>query len=251
MVLWVAGAYENIFRKEIDPWCGHDLEYLACYGMHIGVNIKHMHLDRPVIFPDKDGEPLQALHRRKDRSIIPDDETRIYLHYICDKFFQKLKPNKILPQHVEEFNKQQMLQVLENLNEPRMYNFINIFVEKGVPDPMLKWMGRLLHMVSGYPALSSVLSFAGYYHFVTASTGNYDENLLTQLKEYNYEIAQLLLLSEGDNSRTVVTDFLEYMLEKLDSIHSVNRKPAPPAQEIPCTYNPPSEVAYYFSPTGE
>ena len=202
------------FRKEINPWCGHDLEYLACDGTHIGVNIKHMHLDRPVIFPDKDGEPLQALHRRKDRNIIPDDETRIHLHYICDKFLQKLKPNKIQPQHVEEFNKQQMLQVLENLNEPRMYNFINIFVEKGVPDPMLKWMGRLLHMLNGDAALSSILPFAGYDHFVTASTGNYDENLLTKLKEYNYEIAQLLLLSEGDNSMTVVTDFLEYMLDK-------------------------------------
>ena len=219
--------------------------------MHISVNIRHMHLDRPVLFPDKDGEPLQALHRRKDRNVIPDDETRIHLCYICDKFFQKLKANKILPQHVEEFKKQQVLQVPENLNEPRMYNFINIFVEKGVPDPMLKWMGRLLHMLSGDAALSSVMPFTGYDHFVTASIGNYDENLLTQLKEYNYEIAQLLLLSEGDNSRTVVTDFLQYMLETLDAIHSVNRKPPPPAQEIPGTYNPPSGVAYYISPTGE
>ena len=203
------------FRKEIDPWCGHDPEYLACDGMHISVNIKHMHLDRPLIFPDKDGKPLQALHKRKDRNIIPNDETRIHLCYICDKFFQKLKSNKILPQYVEEFNKQQMLHVLENLNQPRMYNFINIFVEKGVPDPMLKWMGRLLHMLSGDAALSSVLPFVGYDHFVTASTGNYDKNLLTQLKEYKYEIAQLFFLSEGDNSMTVVTDFLEYMLEKL------------------------------------
>ena len=116
---------------------------------------------------------------------------------------------------------------------------------------MFKWMGRLLHMLSGNAALSSVLPFAGYDHFVTASTGNYDENLLIQLKEYNYEIAQLLLLSERDNSRTVVTDFLEYMLEKLDAIHSVNRKPPPPVQETPGTYKSPSGVAYYFSPTGE
>ena len=40
------------------------------------------------------------------------------------------------------------------------------------------------------------------------------------------------------------------MVEKLDTIHSVNR-PAPPAQEIPGTYNPPSGVAYYFTPSGE
>ena len=131
-----------------------------------------------------------------------------------------------------------------------MYNFINLFVEKGVPDPMLKWMGRLLHMLSGDAALSSVLPFAGYEHFVRALTGNYDDHLLTKLKEYNYEVAQLLVLPEGDNSRSIVTDFLKYMVEKLDAIHSVNR-PAPPAQEIPGTYNPPSGVAYYFTPSGE
>ena len=111
-------------------------------------------------------------------------------------------------------------------------------------------MGRLLHMLSGNAALSSVLPFAGYDYFVTASTGNYDGTLLTHLKEYNYEIAQLLVLPEGHNSRTVVTDFLQYMVEKLNEIHSINR-PAPPAQEIPGTYKPPSEVAYYFTPSGE
>ena len=44
------------FRKEIDLWCGHDPEYLACDGTHIGVNIKHMYLDKPVIMPDKRGQ---------------------------------------------------------------------------------------------------------------------------------------------------------------------------------------------------
>ena len=109
-----------------------------------------------MIMPDKGGEPLQSVHRRKNRNIIPDDESRIHLHYICDKFFHKLKHNKMLPDHVEEFNKQHLLQVLQNLNEPRMFNFIKIFVEKGVQDSMLKWMGRLLHMLSGDAALSSV-----------------------------------------------------------------------------------------------
>ena len=85
-----------------------------------------------------------------------------------------------------------------------MYNFINLFVEKGVPDSMLKWMGRLFHIPSGDAGLSSVLPFAGYEHFVTALAGNYDDHVLTKLKEYNYEVAQLLFLSEEDNSRTIV-----------------------------------------------
>ena len=90
----------------------------------------------------------------------------------------------MLPDHVEELNKQHLLQVLQNLNEPRMFNFIKIFVKR-VQDSMLKWMGRLLHMLSGDAALSSVLPFAGYDYFVIKTTGNYDDTLLTHLKEYN------------------------------------------------------------------
>ena len=97
-------------------------------------------------------------------------------------------------------------------------------------------------MKVGFICYISFVTFHSFVHlfdyFVTASTGNYDDTLLTHLKEYNYEIAQLLVLSEGNNSRFVVIDFLQYMVEKLDEIHSVNR-PAPPAQEIPSTYNPP------------
>ena len=74
-VKWFFGwlAHMKIdFRKEVDPWCGHDPEYLACDGTHIGVSIKHMYLHKPVIMPDEDGEPLQSVHRRKNRNIIPD-----------------------------------------------------------------------------------------------------------------------------------------------------------------------------------
>ena len=81
-----------------------------------------MYLHKPVIMPDEDGEPLHSVHRRKNRNIIPDDESSIHLCYICDKF---------LSDHVEEFNKHHLLQVLENLNEPKMFNFIKIFIEKG------------------------------------------------------------------------------------------------------------------------
>ena len=42
-------------------------------------------------------------------------------------------------------------------------------------------------MLSGDAALSSVLPFAGYEYFVTASTGNYDDTLLMHLKEYNWD----------------------------------------------------------------
>ena len=36
------------FRKEIDPVCGYNPKILECDGTHIGVSIKHLHLDKPV-----------------------------------------------------------------------------------------------------------------------------------------------------------------------------------------------------------
>ena len=48
---WFFGWMSNMkldFRKEIDPVCGYNPKILACDGTHIGVSIKHLHLDKPV-----------------------------------------------------------------------------------------------------------------------------------------------------------------------------------------------------------
>ena len=42
------------FRKEIDPVCGYHPKILTCDGTHIGVSIKHLHLDKPITKPDND-----------------------------------------------------------------------------------------------------------------------------------------------------------------------------------------------------
>ena len=48
---WFFGWMSNMkldFRKEIDPVCGYHPKILACDGTHIGVSIKHLHLDKPI-----------------------------------------------------------------------------------------------------------------------------------------------------------------------------------------------------------
>ena len=57
------------FRKEIDPVCGYNPKILTCDGTHIGVSIKHLHLDKPVTQPDTD-EIMKAKHQRIRRLLI-------------------------------------------------------------------------------------------------------------------------------------------------------------------------------------
>ena len=54
---WFFGWMSNMkldFRKEIDPVCGYHPKILTCDGTHIGVSIKHLHLDKPITQPDTD-----------------------------------------------------------------------------------------------------------------------------------------------------------------------------------------------------
>ena len=52
---WLS-AFRINFRKEIDPYCGHDPKILACDGTHIGVALRHLRLDNPVTKPDTENE---------------------------------------------------------------------------------------------------------------------------------------------------------------------------------------------------
>lgn len=246
---WLS-AMKIDFRKEIDPWCGHDPKILACDGTHIGVSIKHMALDKAVILPDTQ-EEYKARHRRKDRSIIEDDEARSHLRYLANKMLKKLKPDKVLAQHEEDFRTQHLLQFLQNVQKPGMYNFIKAFVEETAPDEMLPWMAKLLHMLSGDAAASSVAPFKAHELILHVCTiHNIDQQMIEDLKMYSFEMAQLIQLAGRYNCRRLVEEFFLHIIDHIEGVHSNNKDP-PPAVPIPGSYNPPGGVAYYFSPTGE
>ena len=248
---WLS-AMKIDFRKEIDPWCGHDPKVLACDGTHIGVNIKNMLLDKPVIMPDTK-EVLNAKHRRKQRAIIEENESRIHLRYLSNKELNKLKQDEFLEQHQEQFRTLHLLQVLENMDEkkPGLYNFVRVFVDKTAPQDMLSWMAKILHMLSGDAAPSSVAPFRAHESILhVCSMHNIDHQLLTDLKQYSFEMAQLMILADRHNRRPLVEEFLLYIIDHIESVHNNNKDP-PPAVPIQGSYNPPGGVAYYFSPTGE
>ena len=66
---WLFGWMSNMkldFRKEIDPVCGYHPKILTCDGTHIGVSIKHLHLDKPITQSDIDKVNKPSIRELKE-----------------------------------------------------------------------------------------------------------------------------------------------------------------------------------------
>ena len=71
------------FHKEIDPVCRYNPRILACDGTHIGVSIKHLHLEKLITHPDTD-EIQNAKHQRVNRVLLRNKENREQVRYLCN-----------------------------------------------------------------------------------------------------------------------------------------------------------------------
>ena len=79
--------------------------------------------------------------------------------------------------------------------------------------------------------------------------GFMEDHTKQELKKYTTECEKLLQLSSRCNSIELCTNFLEYLIEKIELVHSVNH-PVQEPEEIPDSYYPPGGTAYYFSESG-
>ena len=68
---WLA-AFKIDLGKEVDPWCGHKPETIACDGTHIGISMRQMNLRNPVTSPDPTLPVLDAHHQRYNRVLLTD-----------------------------------------------------------------------------------------------------------------------------------------------------------------------------------
>ena len=85
---WLA-AFKIDFRKEVDPWCGHKPETLACDGTHIGVSLRQMNLRNPVTSPNPTLPVLDVCHQRYSRVFLTDTHMRKHLSYLSRKYLRK------------------------------------------------------------------------------------------------------------------------------------------------------------------
>ena len=86
---WLS-AFKIDFRKEIDPYCGHNPKMLACDGTHIGVLLRHLRLDNPVTKTDINDQ-VPWLHGRVTRRLFQNEELRTHMNVTFIECFVHFK----------------------------------------------------------------------------------------------------------------------------------------------------------------
>ena len=248
---WLS-AFKIDFRKEIDPICKHDPKVLACDGTHIGVSVKHMELDHPVTEPELK-EVVKPIHKCGNRVLVYNNEACRHLKYITQKLLGKLKPNEVLPFEVEERRKQELLQEIHNMNHIELTSFIDFYLDETQDHEVTIGIAHVMQMFCGDASISSALTFRS--HDILCMILDSVENNSSvgpgfeEMKKYNKEIANLVLISVWNECSDVIVCFLRYLIKRIEHVHSDNR-PVPLINEIPNSYDPHQGVVYYFTESG-
>ena len=82
--------------------------------------------------------------------------------HLCKKKLNKLKPSEIYSSEVEEEKLQEFLEYVATKSHPIVHQLLKAFVNKTQHDAVLEVLARLLYMMSGDAALSSVLPFLSH-----------------------------------------------------------------------------------------
>ena len=248
---WLA-AFKIDFRTEIDPWCEYKPEILACDGTHIGVSVRHMNLDKPITLPDNE-TVLKSKHKRAQRCLIQDKEGRRHLRYMCNKYLGKLGSGQLLQEDEEGTRSLYLLHFAMRIGEPDLYNILACFLQQTQDREFLYCLARVLHMLSGDDAMSTLAPYPSHPTILLACKNI--ENIpsltpyLEELRKYSIDLAELIHLSVKHDCTEITKKFLQLLISNIESVHMSNRDP-PPIQEQPNTYNPPGGIAYYFTKHG-
>ena len=252
---WLA-AFKIDFRKEMDPWCGHKPETLACDGTHIGVSLRQMNLRNPVTSPDPTLPVLDMHHQRYDRVLITDTQMRKHLSYLSRKYLRKLKPEEHMDPNIEEERKREFQQNIHVHCDQPVNNFILALVQKSEDQEILYYIARILYMLSGDAAMDAVVPFLCHKLLNTCISDVHQNMVNVQSMEKlrhdgGIDIVKSLDLSIKHGCIPLVTEFWEYVQKKVEKLHKDNNRPSPPVARIPNTYDPSSGSAYYFTEHGE
>ena len=166
----------------------------------------------------------------------------------------KLKPDHLLDPQTEGTRTNLLLQHVQTCLPNPAVQILVIFAQKTQDEEVLQCLARILYMLSGDAAVSSVVPFKCHDLLLSLveDTWNYlrKEPDLLKLREYCVELSELLVLGLRNDCVEEVCNFCEYLVSHVKEVHSVNR-PAPDVQPIPGTYDPASGTAYYFTESGE
>ena len=155
-ICWFFGwlsAFKIDFRKEIDPYCGHNPKMLACDGTHIGVSLRHLRLDNPVTKADINDQ-VPWLHGHVTRRLFQNEELRTHVKYMALNAMNKLNEETLTPLEANE----RSIQLLEQVsNEPPLKDFLRQFFFPSVDNEIIEVQAQVLLQLSGECQIESVL----------------------------------------------------------------------------------------------
>ena len=175
------------------------------------------------------------------------------MKYLTRKVLKKIKEDEILSREEGEVENANLMQVVQNKFEDRMTAFLLAFIEHlhRYDNKFICLMAELLYLLSGDSALSTVLPFHDHDIVTEAieelrKEGYMEEVTRESLRKYVTECEKLLMISSTNDTIELVTNFTEYIMDKIQLVHSVNCA-VQETEDIPNTYYPPRGSAYYFT----
>ena len=244
-------AFKIDFRKEVDPFCGYSPRVLACDGTHIGFSLRHLKLEKPVTKPDKDNI-MPWVYHNPERHMFHNEEVRNFVRYMCGKFLNHVNPEKLLDPNLERALTAQTLGKISK--DKPLKDFVEpVLLGIGRKD-YLEMCAEFLHTLSGDEFIGTVipprciLNLQNIFGKVEGNENCSQE--LGKIYKYNPQISDLFWIASGAGKVDEVIAFLLYLIERIEAVHYKDSNPTE-VQEIPNSYDPRTETAYYFTKKGK
>ena len=188
------------------------------------------------------------VHGHIAQRLFQDDNIRTHVKHMSMKYLNILRQETPLKEN------QISLEVQEKLsNEKPLKDFLQQFWFLSVEPEVLKVQAELLHQLSSEYQIELVLLFRAF-DLVLGICDKLEQNEectneVVQMRKYNTQISDLILLSIKNSCTEVISPFFWYLIEKINGIRYGDPH-LTPVQEIPGSYDPRNGAAYYFSPSG-
>ena len=145
------------------------------------------------------------------------------------KCWRKQKKMKFFQEKRKMLENANLMQVVCNKFENRMTAFILAFIEDfhRYDKKFISLMAELLYLLSRDSALSIVVPFHAHDTVAQAieelrKEGYTKEVTRESLRKYATECEKLLMISSTNDTIELVMNFIEYIMEKIQLVHSVN-----------------------------
>jgi hypothetical protein len=237
------------YRKEIDPFCGQDPQFLACDGTHLGISAKQMHLEKSIESPDLQFVATPS-HKRQDRLFLKNAEARDFLLYLSNECLgYKTTESEEYVSNLQYY-KTNLTSEIQKLKRMGVTMMMIAFLNK---EPfVLKPVARIFKLLcsSEKSALAALLPFRFHADLLNVcnkfSEGTGASSDLKLVRKLLPEAAQLLSSCKSNNSVSLATNFLQDLVQMTKDLHSKDRPTFNLPEPKKGTYNPTKGSAYYF-----